>query len=82
LGHDIFEIKDDNIIPFPNGNFLTSKVYYNSSKEEYKALNTSDVLSKDYINECKKYTDKIINVSNDIIVHDLIKDTENKESSS
>ena len=32
LGHDIFEIKDNNIVVFPNGNWLTNKVYYNSQK--------------------------------------------------
>src|SRR5574344_653779 len=78
LGHDIFEIKDDNVIAFPNGNFLTSRVYYYNSKEEYKALNLDDPLSEDYINNCKNYTDKIIDISNGIIVHDLIKVTEEK----
>ncbi|UKI28213.1 MAG: hypothetical protein L6V78_04380 [Clostridium sp.] len=34
LGNDIFEIKDDNVIAFPNGNFLTNKVYYYNSKKK------------------------------------------------
>ena len=38
LGHDIFSIKDDNIIVFPNGSFLSNKMYYNNSKGEYKLL--------------------------------------------
>lgn len=78
LGHDIFNIKDNNIIAFPNGNFLTNKVYYYNSKEEYKALNLEDVLSEDYINSCKEYTDKIIDISNGIIIHDLIKNSNEK----
>ena len=82
LGHDIFEIKDNNIIAFPNGNFLTNRVYYYNSKEEYKALNLEDTLSEDYINSCKDYSDKLISVSNDIIIHDLIKKTNEKESTS
>ena len=77
LGHDIFEIKDDNIIPFPNGNFLTNKVYYNASKEEYKPLG-SEPLDEGYIESCKEYTENIINISNDIIVYDLIKNEKNR----
>ena len=73
LGHDIFEIKNNNIIAFPNGNYLTNKVYFRSSKEEYKALNLNDILSDDYINNCKDYTDKIIELSDGIITHNLIK---------
>ena len=80
LGHDIFEIKDNNIIAFPNGNFLTNKVYYRSSKEEYKPLTTDDVLSDEYINSCKEYADKIIDISDGIITHDLIKASKNKET--
>ncbi len=71
LGHDIFETKWNNIIPFPNGNFLTKKVYYNSNKEEYKPL-TNDPIDEEYIEKCKEYTEKIIELSNDIIVHNLI----------
>ena len=77
LGHDIFEIKDNNIIPFPNGNFLTKKVYYNDSKEEYKPL-TSEPIDESYIEECKKYTENIINISNDIVVYDLIKNEKDR----
>ncbi|MDD4376216.1 MAG: hypothetical protein PHR25_05480, partial [Clostridia bacterium] len=72
IGHDIFEIKNDNIIAFPNGNFLTNKVYYNNSKEEYKAISLEEPLSDDYISNCKEYTDTIIEVSDGIIVHDLL----------
>ncbi|MDD4706431.1 MAG: LTA synthase family protein [Bacilli bacterium] len=72
IGHDIFEIKDDNIIAFPNGNFLTNKVYYNNSKSEYKAISLDEPLSDDYISKCKEYTDTIIEVSDGIIVHDLL----------
>ncbi len=78
MGNDIFEIQNDNIIAFPNGNFLTNKVYYNNSKEEYKTLTIDEVLSEDYIKECKEYTDKIIEVSNGIIVHNLLKEDNKK----
>lgn len=74
LGHDIFEIKNDNIIAFPNGNYLTSKVFYNNSKEEYRAISLDESLSEDYLKECKDYTDNLIELSNGIILHNLIKE--------
>ena len=72
LGHDIFDIKDDNIIIYPNGNFLTSKVYYNNSTGMYKPLQANLELESDYIDKYKKYTEEYLDVSNSIIVHDLI----------
>lgn len=71
LGHDIFEIKDNNIVVFPNGNWLTNKVYYNSQKGEYMSLK-DEVISDDYISENSKYTEKLLDVSNNIIVFDLL----------
>ena len=82
LGHDIFEIKNKNTVVFPNGNFLTNKVYYYNSKNEMKVFN-SETLDANYINEHKQYTEKILEISNDIIVYDLIekegKDTNGKK---
>ncbi len=80
LGNDIFEIKNDNIIAFPSGNYLTNKVYYRNSRSEYKALNLDEILSDEYINGCKDYTDKIIEISDGIITHNLIKNSKEKES--
>ena len=77
LGHDIFEIKDNNIVPFPNGNFLTKNVYYNASKEEYKPL-TNEPIDETYIEECKIYTENIIELSNNIVVYDLIKNDKDR----
>ncbi|MDD2208409.1 MAG: LTA synthase family protein [Bacilli bacterium] len=74
IGHDIFEIKNDNIIVFPNGNYLTNKLYYNNSKEEYRAMSLDETLSEDYLRECKDYADSIIELSNGIIIHNLIKE--------
>ena len=31
------------------------------------------IISEDYISNLKAYTERILNVSNDIVVHDLIK---------
>lgn len=76
LGNDIFTTKNNNTIVFPNGNYLTEKVYYNSVKEEYVSL-TDAPIDENYINEHKIYADKILTVSNDIIVYDLIKKEQN-----
>ena len=82
LGHDIYDIGEDNVVIFPNGNFVTNKVYYNNSSGDYMILNnnigknsqvSSVVISEDYIQELKKYTEERLEISNDIIVHDLIK---------
>ena len=72
LGHDIFEIKDQNIIVFPNGNWLTNKVYYNSQKGEYMSLKEEEVIDEDYIKKNSDYTEKLLDVSNNIIVFDLL----------
>lgn len=77
LGHDIFESKWNNIVPFPNGNFLTKQVYYNHSKEEYVSL-TNEPIDESYIEECKEYTENIIELSNDIVVYDLIKNEKDR----
>ena len=67
LGEDIMN-KKDNLVPFPNGNYVTNYVYYNDNKEEYKLL-TDNPLSEDYIKENKKTTRKYIDISNDIIIY-------------
>ncbi len=80
LGHDIFNIKDNNIVVFPNGNWLTNKVYYNSQKSEYLALKADETISNEYIDENTKYTNKLLDVSNNLIVYDLIKKEEEKQN--
>lgn len=75
LGSDIIN-KKDNLVAFPNGNFVTNYVYYNDNKEEYKLLKNVP-LSDDYITKNKEKTQKIIDISNDIIVYNYF---ENKFS--
>lgn len=72
LGSDIMN-KKDNLVAFPNGNFVTNYVYYNDNKEEYKLLKNVP-LSEDYINKNKEKTSKIIDISNDIVVYDYFSD--------
>ncbi|MCI8346483.1 MAG: LTA synthase family protein [Bacilli bacterium] len=71
LGHDIFDIKSNNIVVFPTGNWVTNRVYYNSQKEEYLSLDGS-AISEEEITKNSEYTTKLLNLSNDIIVYDLI----------
>lgn len=51
---------------------LQIKVYYSELKNEYKLL--KDVpIEENYIENCKTYTEKIIDVSNDIIVYNYFR---------
>ena len=81
LGHDIFNIRGNNIVSFANGNFITDKVYYNSQKSEYLTLNGNETISNEYITNNTEYTNKLLSVSDNLIVYDLIKREEEKQSS-
>ena len=72
LGHDIFSI-DENVVVFPDGNWLTDKMYYSQSKGEGRMLNLDDTISEDYIAKYNKIAEEDVAVSNSIIVYDLIK---------
>lgn len=77
LGHDIFNTKYDNIVIFPTSNWVTKDMYYNSQKEEAYFLSNS-VISDTTIKENSVKTDKILSVSNNILVYDLIKNSKIK----
>lgn len=77
LGNDIFSI-DENVVVFPDGNWLTDKMYYSQSKGEGKLLNIEDTISSDYIEKYNKIAEEKIAVSDAIIVYDLIKKTNNQ----
>ena len=72
LGHDIFNIKDNNIIVFPTSNWLTKDMYYNAQKEEGYAI-SGGIISDDYIAKNNKYAEDLLKVSNDILIYDLIR---------
>ncbi len=79
LGHDVFST-DDHFVVFPNGNWITDKMYYDSQNGQAIVFDEASVISKDYISKYTEMAEKEIAVSNDIIVHDLIKKTnESKE---
>ena len=79
LGHDIFDIKDNNIVVFPNGNWLTNDIYYNSQKGEYLSL-TETPVTEEEITKNNEYASKLLDVSNDIIVFDLLKKDQKDEN--
>ena len=78
LGNDIFEVKNDNVVVFPNGNFLTDKLYYSNSKDEYRIFGTDAIIDADYIIVRKKMSEELLQVSNDMIVYDLIEKSQNR----
>ena len=69
LGNDIFNL-DDNIVVFPNGNWVTNKIYYNNQLEDYKEYSE---VTKEYINEKEEYAKALIETSNNIIKYNLFK---------
>lgn len=78
LGNDIFNVLGSNIVCFPNGNWVTNKAYYNSQKIEYLSLN-GEAISEEEIKKNTEYTNNLLDVSNNIIVFNLLdKNEENK----
>lgn len=74
MGNDIFS-NSKKIVIFPNGNFLTNKIYYNNLKGDYITL-TDEPISEGYIERLKDYSEIRLSVSNNIITHDLIRKEE------
>lgn len=78
LGRDLVSTSD-NVVVFPDGNWITDKMYYNSQKEEALLLDNKNPISFDYIDKYNKIADERISISNSIIVYDLIKRTNEQE---
>ena len=74
LGHDIFDVKSDNIVIFPTGNWLTKDIYYNNQKEESYIISGA-VVSNETIQKNSEYADKLLSVSNNTLVYNLIKNS-------
>ena len=79
LGHDIFNIKDDNIIVFHTSNWLTKDMYYSAQKNEGFTI-SEGVISEDYISKNNKYAEDLLKVSNDILIYDLIRNSNTQAS--
>ena len=74
LGHDIFSTTN-NVVPFANGSWVTDNMYYDAQKGEGRLLKSDSNVSVSEIKKNSKYASKMVDLSNDIIVHDLIKKT-------
>lgn len=78
LGTDIMSVKDgNNTVVFKDGSYLTNKIYYNSKSGEIYPI-SNEAISEDYITEHSNYASQIIDISNDIITYNLIKELESK----
>jgi len=74
LGQDIFNVQDNTVV-FVDGSFLTEKIYYNSQKEESYPIN-NNAISDEYVKIRSEKADKLIEISNNIIEYNLIKEME------
>ena len=71
VGSDIFNV-DNNLVVFPNGDWVTDTMYYRSQTQEGKVLGDYTV-SAEEITKNNMIAEEKITVSNSIIVYDLIK---------
>ena len=76
LGHDIFNTRENNIVVFPNGNWVTNNVYYNSQKAAYLSL-TDQPITEEEIQMNTEYANILLEVSNNIITFDLLNPDKN-----
>lgn len=72
LGNDIFNL-EDNIVTFIDGSFVTSNIYYSSPKGEIYPI-SNEPITEEYIQNGIKYASDQIDISNNIISYDLIKE--------
>ena len=78
LGHDILGTKaSDNTVVFVDGSYVTNSIYYNGQNGEIYSI-SGDAASEDYVHKNSIYADELIDISNDIITYDLIKEMKNK----
>lgn len=78
LGHDMFSV-DENIVVFPDGNWLTNKIYYNNQTGEAFLIDPTLPVTIDYIEKNTKHAEDVVAVSNSIITYDLIRKTKETE---
>lgn len=74
LGNDVMSITDgENVVVFKDGSYVTSKIYYSARNNEAYTL-SNGVISEDYISKNSEYANEILDISNDIIIYDLLND--------
>ena len=78
LGHDVLGNKlEDNTVVLTDGSYITNKIYYNGQNGEIYSIN-GDAVDEKYVRDNSIYADEIIDISNDIITYDLIKELKNR----
>ena len=78
LGQDVLGEKlNDNVVVFVDGSYITNKIYYNGQNGEIYSIN-GEAVDEKYIHDNSKIADNLIDISNDIITYDLIKELESK----
>ena len=79
LGHDVLgEKMTDNTVVFTDGSYVTNKIYYNGQKGEIYSIN-GEAVNNEYIENNARYADNLIEVSNNIIIYDLVSEIKDKE---
>ena len=74
LGNDILGTKaTDNIVVFTDGSYVTNKIYYNGQNGEIYSI-SDDTVDEKYIENSSNHASEIIDISNDIITYNLIKE--------
>lgn len=69
LGNDIFNTTE-NVVIFPDGNWLTNRMYYNSQKGEGFSIQNEPV-SVEYIEKYTALAETKVSIADKIIVYDL-----------
>lgn len=78
LGNDVFNLKD-NIVTFIDGSYLTSNIYYSAPKGEIYPI-SNEPITEEYIQNGIKHSSDLIDISNDIISYDLIKELKEEKT--
>ena len=74
LGHDLFSLDEGkNTVVFTDGSYLTEKIYYDGQSGEIYPI-SGQASSEKEVKECSRYADDLMDISNDIITYNLIKE--------
>lgn len=71
LGKDIFEVRENNVVPFVNGSWLDKNIYYDSQGNVQYPYNPAPI-SNEYITKTNHHVNELLKVSNNMIIYDLI----------
>lgn len=76
LGTDVMGITSkENVVVFKDGSYISDKIYYSAKNNEAYTI-SNGVITEDYITKNQEYANKILDISDKIIMYDLLKDLE------